>query len=165
MDKIYKQWWLWAVIAFAVLGIISVTNNESSSKNFKPFSVENDHDWEGKIKEIANMDIDPSKKIYELERYMMEYKPTIEEVEQFKTDIIKDYQSGTYLGELDNHNRMLTNIFKAYLVEKNSEGAVKDFAFDYLQNIKYTYRGIDTPNGEVVKINERQMDQAIEQIK
>ncbi|MED0662172.1 hypothetical protein [Geobacillus thermodenitrificans] len=122
--------------------------------------------WKLKIKEIAENDDKPSDKYYAVEKLMMEYKTKFNknEIEQFKNDIINDYKSGDYLSELDNHERMLTNIFKSYIVEQNSEGAVKDFAFDYHQNLKYTYRGVDTVDSSAVKSNERQMDKALKEI-
>lgn len=120
--------------------------------------------WEEKIKEIASNDGAASDKFYELETFLMEYEASAEEIATFKSDIVEDYKSGTYLSELDNHERMLTNIFKSYFVEKNSEGALKDFAFDYYQNLKYAYRGVDSPESEAVKANEDQMNEALEQI-
>jgi len=42
---------------------------------------------------------------------------------------------------------------------------MKDFAFDYLQNMKYTYRGADTVDSESVKSNEEQMNKALKEIK
>lgn len=125
-----------------------------------------DVDWKSKIKEIAENDDKPADKYYAVEKLMMEYKTKFnkDEIEKFKNDIINDYKSGNYLSELDNHERMLTNIFKSYIVERNSEGAVKDFAFDYHQNLKYTYRGVDTVNSSAVKSNERQMDKALKEM-
>lgn len=39
------------------------------------------------------------------EKFLIEYEATTEEIDQFKNDIITDYKSGTYLNELDNHER------------------------------------------------------------
>lgn len=123
-------------------------------------------DWKSKIKEIAENDDKPADKYYAVEKLMMEYKTKFnkDEIEQFKSDIINDYKSRDYLSELNNHERMLTNIFKSYIVERNSEGAVKDFAFDYHQNLKYTYRGVDAVDSSAVKSNERQMDKALKEM-
>ncbi|MEK9198438.1 hypothetical protein [Ureibacillus sp. FSL E2-3493] len=120
--------------------------------------------WEEKIKSIASNAGVASDKFYELETFLLEYQASAEEIAQFKSDIVEDYKSGTYLSELDNHKRMLTNIFKSYFVEKNSEGALKDFAFDYYQNLKYAYRGVDSPESEAVKANEEQMNDALKEI-
>lgn len=40
---------------------------------------------------------------------------------------------------------MLTNIFKSTVVEQNYAGGepIKEFAFEFYQNTKYTYRGAD----------------------
>lgn len=99
---------------------------------------------------------------------MMSYRDRITdaEVKQFTSDIIDDYKSRKYLSELTNHERMLTNIFKSYIVsEKSKDQATIDFAFDYFQNMKYTYRGVDAVYSDAVKANEGQMDKALKQIK
>lgn len=120
--------------------------------------------WAEKIHEIASNEENASDKFSELEQYLVEYEASEEEVANFKTDIVDDYKSGTYLDDLNNHDRMLTNIFKSYFVEKNSEGAIKDFAFDYHQNLKYAYRGVDSPDSEAMKSNEAQMDKVLPEV-
>lgn len=120
-----------------------------------------DSNWQEQISTIANNSDLAKDKFYALELYMMNYVTTPELVEQFKVEIVEDYKSGTYLSELENHQRMLSNIFKSYIVEQNSEGAIKDFAFDYFQNLKYTYRGVDTIDSAAVKSNEDQMNKAL----
>lgn len=120
--------------------------------------------WQDKIAElVANSDV-AADKFYALEKFLMEYEATDAEVEEFSTYIIEDYKSGTYLSDISNHEHMLTNILKSYYVEKNSEGALKDFAFDYFQNMKYTYRGVDSIDSESVKSNEDQMNEALKEI-
>lgn len=121
--------------------------------------------WQDEITKLASNSDSAADKFYALEKLLMEYKATDAEVKEFSTYIVDDYKSGSYLSEIDNHERMLSNIFKSYYVEKNSEGALKDFAFDYFQNMKYTYRGVDTVDSEAVKSNEEQMNEAIKKIK
>ncbi|QPQ29925.1 cell envelope integrity protein TolA [Lysinibacillus sp. JNUCC 51] len=117
--------------------------------------------WQTEIANIVGNSDRASDKFYALEKFLMEYKATPEEVDQFSKEIVNDYKSGTYLSEIENHERMLTNILKSYYVEKNSSGALKDFAFDYFQNMKYVYRGADTVDSEAVKSNERQMNKSL----
>ncbi|MEY2363267.1 hypothetical protein R6U76_19655 [Lysinibacillus capsici] len=121
--------------------------------------------WQEEITKLASNADSAADKFYALEKLLMDYEATDAEIKEFSTHIVDDYKSGNYLSEIDNHERMLSNIFKSYYVEKNSEGALKDFAFDYFQNIKYTYRGVDTVDSEAVKSNEEQMNEAIKQIK
>ncbi|WP_416141120.1 hypothetical protein ACM1TL_14380 [Lysinibacillus capsici] len=121
--------------------------------------------WQDEITKLASNSESSVDKFYALEKLLMEYKATNAEVKEFSTYIVDDYKSGSYLSEIDNHERMLSNIFKSYYVEKNSEGALKDFASDYFQNMKYTYRDVDTVDSEAVKSNEEQMNEAIKQIK
>ncbi|MFJ8515557.1 hypothetical protein [Lysinibacillus xylanilyticus] len=121
--------------------------------------------WHDEITKLASNSDSASDKFYALEKLLMDYKATQAEVKEFSTYIIDDYKSGNYLSDIGNHERMLSNIFKSYYVEKNSEGALKDFAFDYFQNMKYTYRGADTVDSEAVKSNEGQMNTALKEIK
>ncbi|TKI50557.1 hypothetical protein [Lysinibacillus tabacifolii] len=121
--------------------------------------------WQDEITKLATNSDSPADKFYALEKFLMEYNPTEAEVKEFSTYIVNDYKSGNYLSEIENHERMLTNIFKSYFVEKNSEGALKDFAFDYFQNMKYTYRSVDAVDSEAVKSNEKQMNKALEKMK
>lgn len=148
-------------------------NNENTSKpdntvktSAEP-KVEKVKDWNEEITAIATSTDTTADKFNTLEKFMMDYRNSVksEEITAFEYDIITDYKSGTYLNELENHERMLTNIFKSYIVEQNADGALKDFAFDYFQNLKYTYRGADTVDSEAVKANEAQMDKALQEIK
>jgi len=117
--------------------------------------------WIDEINAIANSSDSNSDKFYALEKVMLAYETNENEVTQFESEIVSDYKNGTYLNELDNHERMLSNIFKSYVVEQNTNGSIKDFAFDYHQNLKYVYRGADTPDSESVKSNEEQMNKAL----
>lgn len=125
-------------------------------------------DWKSEINKIASNSDAVADKYNAIEAYMMSYRDRITdaEVKQFTSDIIDDYKSRKYLSELTNHERMLTNIFKSYIVsEKSKDQATIDFAFDYFQNMKYTYRGVDAVYSDAVKANEGQMDKALKQIK
>ncbi|MBU5252400.1 hypothetical protein KQI46_10760 [Lysinibacillus capsici] len=121
--------------------------------------------WQIEISKLVTNTDSATDKFYSLEKFFIKYDVAQEEVEQFSKEIVSDYKSGTYLSEIENHERMLTNILKSYYVEKNSSGAIKDFAFDYLQNMKYTYRGVDTVDSDSVKSNEEQMNKALKEIK
>ena len=123
-----------------------------------------DLSWEEQIKQIAENEDVAADKFHAIELYMMDYEASVEEVDQFKSDIISEYKAGTYLNDITNHEFMLSNIFKSYIVEQNSDGAVKDFAFDYLQNMKYTYRGVDAVDSDAVKANEEQLDENLAEI-
>lgn len=121
--------------------------------------------WQKEISMIAANSNGTADKFNALEKFLIEYKATEKEIKEFSTYIVADYKSGSYLNDIGNHEKMLTNILKSYYVEKNSDGALKDFAFDYFQNMKYTYRGVDTVDSEAVKSNEKQMNKALKEIK
>lgn len=120
--------------------------------------------WVTKINELAHNSDGVADKFYALEKFMMDYEASKEEVEQFSKDIIVDYQSGTYLSEIDNHERMLTNIFKSYIVDQQAEEPMKELAFDYHQIMKYTYRGAETIDSDFVKENEYQIEKSLKKL-
>ena len=146
------------------IGFKEQSHKETENVSKKEQKPVNHKTWEEEINEIANNNDPANEKFYTLEKYMMNYQANDEEVKKFKNDIINNYKSGKYLSEIENHARMLTNIFKSYIVEKNSDGALADFAFDYHQNLKYTYRGADEVDSEAVKANEDQMNKALREI-
>lgn len=123
--------------------------------------VEETKPWNESLEEIINSSDAPSDKFYTLEKVMMDAEVTEAEVESFKQDILTAYKEKTYLAEPTNDSVMLNYIFKSYMVEQNETDAWKDFAFDFHQNVKYVYRGVDGPESEAVKANEAQMDKVI----
>ena len=118
--------------------------------------------WGNKIKEVASSDKSTTEKFDEVSKYAHDYKPSSDEVTQFGNDIIKEYKDKNYIKDISNHEYMLTNIFKSQVVDKNaSEKPLKDFAFDFWQNSKYNYRGVENATSSATQANERQMDKAL----
>lgn len=74
--------------------------------------------WTDRIISLATNSYAVSDKFYALENILMEYDATNDEIKEFSNDIINDYKSGNYLSEIENHERMLTNIFKSYMLKK-----------------------------------------------
>lgn len=166
MKKLLK----YAMIFIGALLLIGVVGaalglGESEETEQPPKTEATAANWLDEIDAIANSSDNNSDKFYALEQVMLAYEVKENEVTQFENDIITDYKNGTYLNDLDNHERMLSNIFKSYVVERNTKGLLKDFAFDYHQNLKYVYRGIEDLNSEAVKANELQMNKVIDEIK
>lgn len=123
--------------------------------------VEETKTWNESLDEIINSSDAPSDKFYALEKVMMDAEVDEADVESFKQDILTAYKGKTYLADPTNDSVMLNHIFKSYIVEQNETDAWKDFAFDFHQNVKYVYRGVDGPESEAVKANESQMDKVI----
>lgn len=121
--------------------------------------------WNETLTEIINSADAPADKFYALESYMMDAQVDAAEVDVFKEDILKAYKDKTYLTDPTNDEVMLNFIFKSYIVEQNADGAWKDFAFDFFQNAKYVYRGVDAPDSDAVKANEAQIDKVIGELK
>lgn len=119
-------------------------------------------DWEEKIKEIASSDKSTTEKFDEVSKYAQGYKPSKDEVKQFGDEIIKEYKDKNYIKDVSNHEYMLKNLFKSQIVDKNaSDKNLKDFAFDFWQNSKYNYRGVENATSSATQANERQMDKAL----
>ncbi|MFP7493414.1 hypothetical protein SFC66_06450 [Terribacillus saccharophilus] len=125
-------------------------------------------DWETQVTDIANGNGSETEKFDQVSLLAMDYSPTNEELETFGDDIVNEYKNGTYLSDITNHEYMLKNIFKAQVVdsafEDNEQKPLDSFAFDFLQNSKYTYRGVDAVDSQSVQSNEKQMDDALAQI-
>lgn len=126
---------------------------------------QNSSEWLITIEGIAQNNDGVADKFYSLEKYMMGYEPSKDEVNTFKENILTLYKNGSYLATPTENVTMLTLIFQSYIVEQNSNKEWKDFAFDFHQNVKYVYRGVDAPNSDAVKANERQMDKVINKLK
>jgi hypothetical protein len=145
--------------------IIDIANDEPKSKEKPKETVTTTVKWEAKIKEIASSDKTPNEKFDEISKYAHDYKTSKDEVKQFGDDIIKEYKDKNYIKDVSNHEYMLTNIFKSQVVDKNaSEKPLKDFAFDFWQNSKYNYRGVENATSSATQANERQMDKALNKI-
>jgi uncharacterized protein YxeA len=118
--------------------------------------------WGNKVKEVASSDKSPTEKFDEVSKYAQGYKPSKDEVKQFGDEIIKEYKDKNYIKDVSNHEYMLNNLFKSQVVDKNaSDKNLKDFAFDFWQNSKYNYRGVENATSSATQANERQMDKAL----
>lgn len=139
---------------------VTKTNESEEKNNSKETEKVN---WKKEIKKISNSDDSESDKFSALEKFLVAYEASEKETKNFSKDIVEDYKGGKYLEGADYEK--LVKIFKSYVVQKNANGYVKEFAFDYFQNQKYVYRGVDEPGSSAVQSNERQMDKALKNIK
>ncbi|KXY80145.1 hypothetical protein ACTFSJ_28030 [Bacillus cereus group sp. MYBK12-2] len=165
MKKFFKFGCLGIVAIFAILVvimIIDIANDDPKSKEKPKETVTTTAKWEEKIKEVASSDKNPTEKFDEVSKYAQGYKPSKDEVKQFGDEIIKEYKDKNYIKEVSNHEYMLKNLFKSEVVNKNaSDKNLKDFAFDFWQNSKYNYRGVENATSSATQANERQMDKAL----
>lgn len=120
-------------------------------------------DWESEIATIAkDGSLSSTQKADRVEIMAGKYVVGSLELMDFEKYIVDEYKEGRYLEKADDDVYMLTNIFKAKIVEMvNGDIPLAQFAFDFYQNTKYVYRGVDTPDSESVKSNEEQMDKAL----
>lgn len=126
--------------------------------------VEEKKTWTESFEEIINSSDAPSDKFYSLETVMMDAEVSEDDVKSFKQEILSAYKEKRYLSNPTDDEIMLNLIFKSYIVEQNAENEWKDFAFDFHQNVKYVYRGAETPESDSVKSNEEQMDKIINKL-
>lgn len=123
--------------------------------------------WLSKIQEVAASDKTETEKFDEISLYAQDYNASDSERTEFENYIVNEYKTGKYLTDIENDEYMLTNIFKAEVVDTYYDHRGQDntpialFAFDFWQNTKYTYRGVDDVNSHEVKANEEQMDKAL----
>lgn len=120
--------------------------------------------WQDAIKNFIADNSTTSERFDELTTYVQDYTNT-SEVDLFANEIISAYEKGEYLSDVTNDDYMMTMIFKSAIVEKFTEDAnIKSFAWDFYQNMKYTYRGEATDSDDV-KANEEQMNKALDKMK
>ncbi|SOC44088.1 hypothetical protein [Ureibacillus acetophenoni] len=116
--------------------------------------------WENEVGLIVSSEGNTSDKFSKLEEFMANYNASDEEIEQFKNDIISDYESKRYLGDTENDQYMLSMILKTYIIEQSNGGTpLGDFASIMHENLKLTYLGEEDKESETVKANEAQMDE------
>lgn len=124
--------------------------------------------WEETVKSIATSDKAPTEKFDEVSIYANDYEVTEDEISKFESYLIDEFDSGNYLSDIKNDEYMLGNIFRSQVVEGFYDDAKQEpidrFAFDFLQNSKYTYRGVDAVDSESVLSNEEQMKKALQEI-
>lgn len=120
--------------------------------------------WQSKVKEIATANGSPTEKYDAIMLYAKDYPSTDDEIADFEKYIINEYQSKQYLADITNDEYMLGNIFRANVINEfygQVNSPINSFAFDFYQNTKYTYRGVDAIDSEAVKSNERQMNKVL----
>lgn len=151
-----------------IIAVATTPNNEkpTTEKASGEPAVQNkkeDVTWEEKVKEVAAKDATETEKFDEISLYAKDYKPTKDEIKEFENYIIQEYKDKKYIMDISNHEYMLGNIFKSQVVEQYyDEGEpMKDFAFDFWQNSKYNYRGVENMTSEATLSNEEQMDKAL----
>lgn len=148
-----------AFILFAANGFLLSSQDDDAKQ-----VVKQEHDWQSQIEMIATSNKTKTEKYDAVSLLARKYKPTEGEIKEFESYIINEFESGQYLQQIDDEEYMLANIFKSDIITvhySKQDIPINNFAFDYLQNIKYTYRGVDAVDSEAVRSNERQMKKAL----
>ncbi|OLN21614.1 hypothetical protein BTO30_14125 [Domibacillus antri] len=121
--------------------------------------------WSATISTIAASNKTETEKFDEVMILANDYSPSQEEVTEFEQYLVAEFTNGSYLADIKNHDYMLGNIFKAEVVADyyadDMTNPMGDFSFDFLQNTKYTYRGVDAVDSQPVMANEEQMKKSL----
>lgn len=136
---------------------------EGEKEQQAAMSNQDEVDWERKVKEVASSSGTETEKFDLISLYANKYRSTKTQISAFEEDIINEYKNKKYLADITNHEYMLTNIFKSHTIDKyyNNREDIESFAFDFLQNTKYNYRGVEDQNSPSTLANERQMNKAL----
>jgi len=147
------------VVLKSELGLLSENSNTETSKD----GTVDLNDWKIQVKEIADSNKTETEKFDEVSTLASEYTLTDQESKEFEDYIVNEYKTKKYLKDIHNDEYMLTNIFKSTAVEAHysSSAPIKEFAFDFLQNTKYTYRGAEVVGSQFVLANEKQMNDSL----
>lgn len=125
--------------------------------------------WRDSIKNISKSELTKNQKFNKVLELVDTYEINQTELIEFEQNIVNEFKSGKYLSDLDNDEYMLINIFKASVIEHNyddkEQKLIDEFAFDFFQNVKYTYRGYETIDSDSVKSNELQMNDVLLKMK
>lgn len=123
------------------------------------------NDWNSQVKKVAASDKTETEKFDEVSKLATEFLLTDEESKEFEDYIVNEYKTKNYLKDIGNDEYMLANIFRATAVDKHYEDSerlpIDEFAFDFLQNTKYTYRGAETVGSQFILANEKQMNDSL----
>lgn len=145
-----------------------VANEEVEESDEEKEVFDQDGSVENEIIEIAATDQSETEKHDAVMALVSEYEFTEEEIATYEEQIISDFKDGTYLSDIENHEYMLKNIFNARAIDIFYEDELMEpidsFAFDFLQNTKYTYRKVDAVDSEAVRTNEEQMKASLSEI-
>ncbi|MEM4992706.1 hypothetical protein WKH56_09195 [Priestia sp. SB1] len=147
------------VVLKSELGLLSEDSNTETSKD----GTVDLNDWKVQVKDIAGSDKSETEKFDEVSKLAMEYSLTDQELKEFEDSIVNEYKTNNYLKDIHNDEYMLTNIFKSTAIDEHysSSTPIKEFAFDFLQNTKYTYRGAEVVGSQFVLANEDQMNDSL----
>ncbi|WP_197226126.1 hypothetical protein [Priestia megaterium] len=171
-----KRHWAGAIIAGVALGsIIGVMIPSEDETAQKPKKVEqkaekpSNVDWEVEVKKIVGPgNTTPTENFDKIMKIANSYQPTEKEIKYFTSYIIQEYTDKRYISDIKNDDYMLSNIFMSAVVENyyddSERNPIDAFAFDFFQNSKYTYRGVDAVDSDAVKSNEHQMDKSLAQL-
>ncbi|MCG7377938.1 hypothetical protein MH215_13115 [Paenibacillus sp. ACRSA] len=118
-------------------------------------------DWRSKINELADSDLSPIAKAEATEKLTREYKPTTDELEEFKYHVLQEFINFQYLKDGSNAEYMLNNLFQAIVLEHHDVSAVRDFALAFYHNTKNVFTGVETVDSDSVKAYEELLYKAI----
>ncbi|WP_222124513.1 hypothetical protein [Paenibacillus xylanexedens] len=118
-------------------------------------------DWRSKVNELADSDLSPTAKAEATEKLAWEYKPTTDELEEFKYHVLQEFINFQYLKEGSNAEYMLNNLFQSIVLEHHDVSVVRDFALAFYHNTKNVFTGAEAVDSDSVKAYEELLYKAI----
>ncbi|KQY93576.1 hypothetical protein ASD24_20625 [Paenibacillus sp. Root52] len=118
-------------------------------------------DWRSKVNELADSDLSPTAKAEATEKLAREYKPTTDELEEFKYHVLQEFINFQYLEDGSNAEYMLNNLFQAIVLEHHDVSVVRDFALAFYHNTKNVFTGAEAVDSDSVKAYEELLFKAI----
>lgn len=133
-----------------------VKNKKQSNKNKTEFEKVN---IDERILKISKLELSKTAKFESVMLMIQDVELTEKEVLNYTKYLLKEHEQDVYIKKLENEEYALKNIAISYLVSNStSNRAVDAFAFDFHQNSKYIYRGVDTPTSHDTMENKYQLD-------
>ena len=156
------------VVLFTALSFLLIACNDEEPaplEEMEETPIETEEDaplsWGQQITQISESEDNADNKFYALESYMKEYKATMPEIELFQSQTLASFKNDSYLTEIDNHEKMLTEIFQSYVLSTHvKDEAWQTFSENYYDNVTAVYRGLEETSSEVVQTNETAMTEA-----
>ncbi|WP_442596657.1 hypothetical protein [Neobacillus sp. D3-1R] len=149
-----------------IMGACSISDKENSKKEEGQESQK--LDWQKKVKSTAASKKTKSEKADEVSLLASSYQPSEEELHAFEEDIIEEFSKDRYLSDINNHEYMLTNMFKCRVIDNfyddQEQQPMDKFAYDFFQNTNYTYRGSMKVESGEIKRNEDKMNKSLSEM-
>lgn len=121
------------------------------------------------LNRIANTNISNSQKADQAIKLADYYKPTSKDIENFTNYILHEYETGSFISNLDDESYMLGNLFISRSVEYHYDDRerllIDDFSYDFMQITRDLYRGSAVMGDQFISANMDQLKRNFNEMK